>query len=496
MPYSGKSNIPIRPEYISTPSTQTLIGNNDQLTSQKTKLDTPVEETTSQLDVDNVNDDVESQITIIGNEDSKKGFSLDEDLEFPEGGVHSYLVVFGSFMGLIACFGLMNIVGAIESYVKSNQLKDVNSSTVGWIFSISTFITYTSCIFSGTYFDRNGTRTLLMTGTVLMCSGLVATASCATVWQFILAFGILTSFGNGLLMSPLISVIAHYFCAKRGLYTSLAASGGGVGGVIFPIMLRSLYVKVGFTWAIRILALIFLFCLLIAIGLVKERFNQKEYYQDQSFKERFLDYVTIFDKSVLKDWKFIYCTLGALFAEISTFCCITYFGSYAIKRGYTINDSYLLITIVNLGTIPGRSLTGYLADRFGRFNVMIVIMLLTTVINLVMWMPFGASLKVLYAYAILYGIISGAVFSLLPVCCGQISKTTEFGKRYSVMYFFVAFGTLVGIPIAGAIIGDSSSSIVRFNWFIVYTAICAFISAFFYYVSRYCCVGYSFKRIF
>jgi MFS family permease len=508
--------IATRPQYTSTDSSQTLVNHDgrnhtsggdfsgeriDELHIDEPQHATLEDDEMILYDDDNGDDnsDVESQITVIGDNNNNNNteyqkkprveFVIEEDVEFPEGGMRAYLVVFGSFMGLIACFGLMNIVGAIESYIKHNQLEHVNSSTVGWIFSISTFVSDTSCIFSGTYFDRNGTRTMLIVGSVLVCSGLVATASCSSVWQFILAFGVLTSLGNGLLMSPLIGAIAHYFSKRRGLFTSLAASGGGVGGVVFPIMLRSLYDKVGFVWAIRILALIFSFCLSIAILLVKERFNKKEEHKGDSFKERVFAYVSIFDKSTLLDMKFVYCTIGSLFAEISTFSCITYFGSYAIKRGYSINDSYLLITLVNLGTIPGRSLTGYLADKLGRFNVMIIIMLLTVVVNLVMWLPFGASLKVLYGYAILYGIISGAVFSLLPVCCGQISKTSEFGKRYSVMYFFIAFGTLVGIPIAGAIIGDSDSLVMRYNWFIVYTAITAIISAIFYYCSRYCCVG-------
>ena len=42
--------------------------------------------------------------------------------DFPDGGLAAYLVLFGSFMGLIADFGIANSLGAIQSYVTSHQL--------------------------------------------------------------------------------------------------------------------------------------------------------------------------------------------------------------------------------------------------------------------------------------------------------------------------------------------------------------------------------------
>lgn len=46
----------------------------------------------------------------------------------------------------------------------------------------------------------------------------------------------------------------------------LSATGASVSGIIYPIMLRQLFVRVGFGWAIRIFA--FLIFALIAVGTV------------------------------------------------------------------------------------------------------------------------------------------------------------------------------------------------------------------------------------
>ncbi|CAM9018975.1 unnamed protein product [Wickerhamomyces anomalus] len=410
-----------------------------------------------------------------------------DDIDYPEGSLKGYLAVFGSFMGLMVVFGLLNILGVLESYVNEHQLHDQPSSTVGWIFSIFTFGTYLSCIFSGTYFDRSGSRVPLVVGTVLLCCGLVSTASCKNVWSFILGFSVLTSIGNGCLMSPLVSVIAHYFKRKRAFYSSVATVGGSVGGVYLPIVLRKLFVLVGFVWAIRILALINFTCLLFPILLSKERLNQREKYKNDTWRETANAYLRSFDVKAFKDWKFVFCSLGAFFAEISAVSVITFYTSYALKRGISMSSSYLLVTLLNAGSVPGRLVTGYLADRFGRYNVMIITTFLMAVLSLSMWLPFGYSVKVLYAFSVIYGLVQGSIFSLLPVCCGQISRTEEFGKRYSTMYVIVAIGCLAGVPAAGAIVGDRS--IAEYNHFIIYASVTALASSVCYTISKAFAVG-------
>jgi len=497
-----------RPELSTFDSSATVVDNNIthiddfiDLEAQQPQSQHPIIKTKKVDDFDendheyDDNSDSESIITIGNNEehdskdkeDPKNEMFLDNVDDFPEGGLRAYLVVFGSFMGLIPVFGLFNILGVIESYVNEHQLSTVESSVVGWIFSIFSFITYTTCIFSGTYFDRNGARVPLIAGTICVCSGLVATASSRTVIQFILSFSLLTGLGNGLLLSPLIAVVSHYFLQKRAMFSSVSTLGGSLGGVVFPNLLKVLFPALGFEWGMRIFALICFVCLVISIILARERFNNSEKYANETFKQRSMAYLSSFDAKSLKDLKFLFCTLGALFAEVSAVSLITYFASYSLQRGFSSNTSYTLVTIVNAGTIPGRLITGFLADKLGRYNVIITSVFLSGACGLVLWMPFGYNVGVLYAYAALYGFFSGSIFSLLPVCCGQICKTEDFGKRYSTMYFTVAFGTLVGVPIGGAIIGDKT--IQNYNYFIIYTAIVTTLSSICYIISRYFAVG-------
>lgn len=410
----------------------------------------------------------------------------DDELEYPEGGFKAYTVVFGSFMGLIPCYGLLNTLGAIETYISENQLSNVKSSTVSWIFSIFLFISFTSCIVSGTYFDRNGARIPLIVGAVFTVGGLFALAQCKETYQFVLSFGITVGFGNGMVMSPLIGVVAHYFNEKRGLYSSIASTGGSIGGICFPIMLRRLFVQVGYAWTIRIFAFIVAACHILAIVFARERLPHVKSTETSIWKKA-LQYSNCFDYKSFKDPKFIFCTLGCTFGELSVTVAATFFISYLRAKGMSLQDGYVIVTIVNACGVPGRWLTGYLADRVGRFNVMIVSLMFAGILYFVILLPFAKHSGALYTFGAVWGFTTGSIFSLLPVCCGQISRTEEFGRRYSTMYFIVAFGTLAGVPIGGAIIRQGTSS--QYNSFIIYCGVLSIAAGTFYMISRAFCVG-------
>lgn len=423
---------------------------------------------------------VESEIIDEENED---------DGDFPEGGWRAYLVVFGSFMATVPIFGILNSLGAIQSYVATHQLQDVNSSTVSWIFSIYCSICFFSCVISGGYFDRNGSRTPMIVGSLLFVAGFVAVADCKEVYQFILAFSILSGMGAGIIMTPSVGVIATWFKKNRAIATSCATVGGSIGGVIIPLMLRKLYVEVGFTWAMRIFALFSGVCCFISLFLAKERTvpHSKPF---TSRKEAIDFYLTsAFNWRYMLDAKFVLTSLGCALAESALTCALTFVSSYSMMLGNSETLSYNLLTASNACGILGRYLPGYLADKYmGRFNIMITTISLSIFLQLVVWLPFGNKLKALWAFVCLYGFSTGSIFSLTPVCIGQISRTVDFGKRYSTAYFIQALLTLPVLPIGGVIVGDGS--VESYKNFIIFCSMVMLAGNICFIGARYNCVGW------
>ncbi|KAK6462102.1 major facilitator superfamily domain-containing protein [Scheffersomyces coipomensis] len=417
--------------------------------------------------------------------------------DFPEGGWKAYSVVLGSFLGLTACFGTLNSVGAIQAYIATHQLSGINTSTVSWIFSIYSFVCFAVGILVGPLFDRKGTLIPLIGGTILIFGGLMATADCKTVWQFILSFSFCVGTGNALCINPLVGVISHWFLKKRGKATALATLGGSIGGVVIPLMLRSLYPKVGFPWAIRIFGFFCLICLISSILLSKERIYHRNHVtaddedDDNVYANKYSKILAstknFMDFSALKDLKYAYCIAGVFCTEVSLMSILTYYTTYAIAQGVSESTSYILLTIFNSSGVLGRILPGILSDKLGHFNVMIIMLFGMAVSQLVLWLPFGGHVGVLYAFAVICGFFSASIFSLTPVCLGAITPVHMFGQRYGLLYAIVSTGNLFGVPLGAAIIGKGTKH--QYDMFALFCGVIALTGLFCWTASRYYIVG-------
>lgn len=66
----------------------------------------------------------------------------DHEVFYPEGGLSSWLVVLGSFCGMVAALGIMNSIGIFQAYLATHQLSGYDESTIGWIFSVYSFLSF------------------------------------------------------------------------------------------------------------------------------------------------------------------------------------------------------------------------------------------------------------------------------------------------------------------------------------------------------------------
>lgn len=222
----------------------------------------------------------------------------------------------------------------------------------------------------------------------------------------------------------------------------MACTAGGVGGCIFPLIILFAAPRIGFEWTIRIIALVCAVTCSIACLTVRTRLPPKKA-------------VTSIDFKALKDIKYASATLSIFFAEFSAFIPITYITSYTLHAGFDEQLSYAVLVFLNLGAVFGRFLPGLVADRLGRFNVMIVSCSMCFIFTLVLWLSGDLvdpdSLGIVISYAVLFGFWSGSAISIAPVCISQVCEIQDYGKRVGTTWTIVSFGTLIAIPIAGAI---------------------------------------------
>lgn len=426
---------------------------------------------------------------------------LDKDeIEYPDGGVEAYLVVFGSFMGNVTCLGLINSIGAIQAYVSSHQLSDMNVSSISWIFSIYLSLAYALGIISGPIFDRKGARGILIVSTVLIFVGLMGASASTQIYQFILCF-ISLGFGNGIGLTPVVGVINHWFFRKAGFATGVVTSGGSFGGLVFPLILRHTFNVYGYGWSIRILAFINLGCMLLAIAFSKERILKASPEATDPIITKHNGMWTVNIKLAISkmlalakkhsDRAFIFTIFGSLCSELCLLLALTYFVNYTVIHGYSESTGFLLLTVWNSTSIVGRILPGMISDYIGKFNVNIVMLTGLTTAMLSIWYAFGSNIKALYAFACIGGFFQGLISALLPACLADITKVSEFGERFGILNFILSFANLVGIPIGASIINNNT--VHSYDVFVIFVSCICLAALVLFMCARFAIVGAKFN---
>lgn len=293
--------------------------------------------------------------------------------------------------------------------------------------------------------------------------GLMMASISHEYYQFLLAQGVCSALGAGFLFWPTMNCVQTWFARRRALAIGIAVSGSGLGGVCFPIAVERMIAEIGFAWAMRTCAFIIL-ALCVVINLtVKSRIPP--------LKRKFslLSYIT-----PLKELPFFLTTFGVFLFGFGLFIPFNYIILFGKRWGMSQNLAKYLSSILNsaryVATYPlrllgwdrlltspssifGRIIPGALADKLGRYNVMIVVCFLCSIWTLALWIPANTNALVIL-YAVLYGFCSGAFVSLPPALIGQISEIRDIGTRTGTLFFFTAIGALTGNPIGGALVDD------------------------------------------
>lgn len=136
----------------------------------------------------------------------------------------------------------------------------------------------------------------------------------------------------------------------------------------------------------------------------------------------------------------------------------------AVTNGMSHNVSIYVVSVFNGVSILGRTLPAPLADKYGRFNVVIIMSWLTAIFTLAIWIPANSN-TARWLYSAFFGFSSGTIVSMGPALVAQISDVRQIGIRTGTMYTFVALAVLIGNPIAGSLVTDHGTNYDRLKIF-------------------------------
>ncbi|CAH6722618.1 riboflavin transporter Mch5p [[Candida] jaroonii] len=415
-----------------------------------------------------------------------------EELTYPDGGLQAILVLIGCSAVVSGTLGLSSASGTIENYISVNLLPDESSSNVSWIFAVFNFTAFALILFVGPVFNQIGCRIMLIGSLGFVSVGMMCFSLCHELYQFILCHFV-TGFGVCLGFTCSINVVTHWFNKWRSTAVGISFVGSSIGGIVYPIILNSLFTSVGFGWGIRVLGFICMVLISIGIVLTKDRRYELGFMKGDKGNP-IMDGLKQIDFGILKDPIFATLVIGCIGNSGPFFLTLNYIVSYATAHGWSTSDAYSLTIAMNACSIGGRLSGGYLADKYGRFNWFIVTNLIATIGVFLFWLPpWGSHKGGLFTYACLFGYTSGSYFQSSPTCVAQISKVDQFAVRYGTSSFIISVINFALLPIGGAIIGNKAAS--GFDHMVIFVAVFQILGLVFVALCRFLYGGWNLKRL-
>ncbi|OCK82669.1 putative MFS monocarboxylate transporter [Lepidopterella palustris CBS 459.81] len=316
-------------------------------------------------------------------------------------------------------------------------------------------------------------------GTILLLANILASFG-QELWHFLLTQGVMVGLATCMIYIPAVTVAPGWFDTRRGLAMGISSSGTGIGGVLWAPVLRSLNASIGFRNTLRLTGVVGFLLISAAAFALKwdpesERHNQVEYTPapPRSSPRRLFSLLCWSRLNIpLVNWRiansrlFFAEALGATMQAAAYYTPVYFFSAYARTLGYSATSGANFIAASNAASAGGKVVLGYVADRLGRLNTLLVCTLISAAAALGLWFPstFAGSTEagdgnsnskakgLFIAFTVLYGVFAGAYVSLFPTVLVELFGVQHFASVNGFLYMVRGFGTLLGTPIAGALI--------------------------------------------
>jgi MFS family permease len=285
--------------------------------------------------------------------------------------------------------------------------------------------------------DRFGITTALVGAAVTLGSGFALAAASGSIillcmMQFVVGFGTAASFG------PLIADISHWFYHRRGVAVAITASGNYLSGAIWPLVLSGILSDFGWRTAYMVLAALALLLIIPLAMLLKRRLPDEAAAHAQRMSAANARSVSFSPR-----------TLQIMLGIAGIGCCIAmsmpqvHIVSYCVDLGYGPAVGAEMLSLMLMGGVVSRLLSGFLADRLGGVITLLIGSMLQC-IALFLYLPFDGMVP-LYIVSLIFGLSQGGIVPSYAVIVREYLPPREAGARVG----FVIMATIIGMALGG-----------------------------------------------
>jgi sugar phosphate permease len=275
---------------------------------------------------------------------------------------------------------------------------------------------------AGMLIDAAGPRRVMIVG-ILMAGGAVAGLGSVSTLGFFYACYFFNALGyvcGGPLPNQVL--LSRWFDAGRGKAMGIAYLGIGVGGALVPLLAHALIQALGWRRALLALGLLMIVVALPAALIVRE--------PQRSAAEAPATAVSV--RAVLRRPAFYLLALGSM-------CSIGAIGGtmqnlklyLSLDRELSQGRVAGLLSLILWASIAGRLLMGWLADRWAKKYVMLLIY--TIVASTIPLLAFAPSEAMLFVGAVAFGVGLGGDYMIIPLMAAELFGVKVLGRVMGVI---------------------------------------------------------------
>jgi MFS family permease len=328
----------------------------------------------------------------------------------------------------------------------------VGRAAVSLAFTLTLFAGALSAPPAGWLIDRYGPRRVILIGTAIFGSILLAnrffSGSIARFYCFYVLLGLSI---HGVSPIPYGSLVSHWFDRRRGLALGLTMLGIGVGAVIMPSVAQTLIARFGWKTAYSILgAAVLLICWPVVAYVLKEKPEDVGLLSDgASAKTGGVEDVRqgLTAHEAWRSRDFLLMALAFTLVSASVQGCVVHIVPMLNDRNLGPQAAALGSSLIGGAVMIGRVGTGYLLDRTSAARLASTLFAVAASGIALLLLGSGPAV---FAGAFLVDLGLGAEVDLIPYLTSRYFGLLDFGKVYSSAFAAFALAGALGPLIMGA----------------------------------------------
>jgi MFS family permease len=300
-------------------------------------------------------------------------------------------------------------------------------------------------ILMGRLSDRLGIIVPVVGGAIGLALGYAVASQATSLWQFILAQGLLVGVAGSVAFAPLLADTSLWFTRRRGMAVAIIASGSYLAGTVWPPVVQHFIQTDG--WR-RTYMGIAVFCLvtMLPLALVLRR---RSPLLETTNPATGLSYRSLRPLGMSRS------TLQSLLLVAGLSCCVAmsmpqvHIVAYCSDLGHgTAPGAHMLSLRLGFGVVS-RLASGWICDRIGgRLTLLFGSSL--QALALVLFLPFQG-LTALYIVSALFGLFQGGIVPAYTVIVREFFPPAEAGVRVGTVLMATVFGMALGGWMSGVI---------------------------------------------